>query len=207
MYAGHLDLSQPILWTLDDVLTPAECAAFIARYEALGDRVEVAPIHGTTGEAVVNERVRNNTRHIFIDAELAATIFARVAHQLPPTFQGARLLGLNDWWRIYRYQPGQRHGAHWDTPIELDHDISSKLTFVIYLNDDFTGGHTTFTELGDTVRPATGRALLFQQRVLHEAEAVTQGTKYALRSEVMYQGAGVRAGEGREAGGVRAGGR
>jgi hypothetical protein len=37
------------------------------------------------------------------------------------------------------------------------------------------------------VRPATGLALVFMHRQLHEGAEVVRGRKYVLRTDVMYQ--------------------
>jgi hypothetical protein len=42
MYAGHLDLGKPLVWTVDDALPPDLCAAYARRMRE-GD-AEVAPI-------------------------------------------------------------------------------------------------------------------------------------------------------------------
>ena len=36
MYAGHLDLTRPLLWTVDDALAPSDCAAYIERMRRAG---------------------------------------------------------------------------------------------------------------------------------------------------------------------------
>ena len=67
---------------------------------------------------------------------------------LPAMFKGGALVGANPRLRLYRYQPGQRHGTHWDTEVELEGGrVRSRLTLVLYLNDDFSGGQTRFEEL------------------------------------------------------------
>jgi prolyl 4-hydroxylase len=60
------------------------------------------------------------------------------------------------------------------------------LTLVLYLNDDFTGGETHFDEVGKTIQPKPGMALLFQHRVLHTASPVLSGEKFVMRSDVFY---------------------
>jgi prolyl 4-hydroxylase len=97
------------------------------------------------------------------------------------------LVGVNERLRLYRYGPGQRHGAHWDTPVEFPDGRQTLLTFVLYLNDDFQGGTTTFTELSRVIVPRRGLALLFQHRILHEAEEVLSGEKFVLRSDIFYR--------------------
>jgi predicted 2-oxoglutarate/Fe(II)-dependent dioxygenase YbiX len=97
-----------------------------------------------------------------------------------------RLVGANPRLRLYRYGAGERHGAHWDTVVELEGGVRSLLTLVFYLNDDFEGGETDFPELERRVAPRAGRALLFQHRILHEAGRVVAGEKLVLRTDVLY---------------------
>ena len=130
---------------------------------------------------------RNNTRVMWDDAAEADALLARVASQVPPVLSGMLRSGANPRLRIYRYAPGQRHGVHWDTVVELDDGVRSLLTLVFYLNDDFAGGETEFPELERTVAPRAGRALLFQHRVLHTASEVLRGEKLVLRTDVLYR--------------------
>ncbi len=184
MYAGFLDLSQPLHQTIDGVLDAFECADYVRRIEQ--GTPEVGTVFGHDGE-IVDLEVRNNTRVMWDDQEEAGRLFAKIARDVPPVLRGMRVVGLNRRLRIYRYRPGERHGAHWDTEVELPGGRRTLLTFVVYLNDDFTGGQTEFPELRATVEPRRGRALLFQHRVVHIASEVTAGIKYVLRSDVVYE--------------------
>ena len=184
MYAGHLDLTQPLVWTVDGALSPEECEAYIRRMHAR--EAEVAPIVGHDGPEV-NLAVRNNTRVMWDDEAEANALLARVAARVPPRLSGMALAGANPRLRLYRYGPGERHGAHWDTIVQLEGGIMSLLTLVFYLNDSFTGGDTDFPELDQRIAPRTGRALLFQHRILHEASAVHAGEKFVLRTDVLYR--------------------
>lgn len=186
MYAGHLDLTTPLVWTVDDALDEASCEAYARRMRHARD-AEIAPVIGKHG-VEIDLAVRNNTRVMWDDAAEAATLLERVAATVPAALSGGRLVGANPRLRLYRYGPGERHGAHWDTVVELDDDVRSKLTLVFYLNDDFTGGETLFPELDRCIVPRRGRALLFQHRVLHEASGVTSGEKLVLRTDVLYRG-------------------
>ena len=179
MFAGHLDLPQPLLWTIDDALSASDCDAYIARMQA-GD-AELAPI--TTG---IDLAVRNNTRVMWDDAAEAGALLARIAHRVPPVLSGLHLLGANPRLRLYRYGPGERHGTHWDTVVPFVGGGESRLTLVFYLDDDFDGGATEFPELGQTVTPRRGMALVFQHRVLHTATEVRRGAKHVLRTDLVY---------------------
>ena len=182
MFAGHLDLNHPLVWTVDDALAEADFIAYADRMRA--GAAEVAPVITTTGVAVDLD-VRSNTRVMWDDAGEAAALLTRVV--VPPRLGGRTLFGANPRLRLYRYRPGERHGAHWDTVVELADGVQSMLTLVFYLNDDFAGGATEFPELRRTIEPRRGRALMFQHRVLHEATAVTGGEKLVLRTDFLYR--------------------
>lgn len=184
MYAGHLDLAQPLVWTVDNALTAEQCEAYIRRFRS--GSAELAPITGKEGMEV-NLAVRNNTRVMWDDAAEADGLLARVAARVPERLLGHRRCGANPRLRVYRYAPGERHGAHWDTVVELAGGVRSQLTLVFYLNEGFEGGETDFPELGQCIKPRTGRALLFQHRVLHEATEVRSGEKFVLRTDVLYR--------------------
>ena len=185
MYAGHLDLAQPLVWTVDDALCAVDCAAYVARIQ--GGAQEVAPIVGKGGGAEIDLAVRNNTRLMWDDAGEANALLARVAGAVPERLSGMTLAGANPRLRLYRYGAGERHGAHWDTVVELEDGVRSLVTLVFYLNDAFEGGATDFPELGRGVSPRTGRALLFQHRILHEATRVLAGEKFVLRTDLLYR--------------------
>jgi hypothetical protein len=65
---------------------------------------------------------------------------------------------------------------------------------MVYLNDDFDGGATSFSDDGFgfpggmlRITPAKGMGLLFHHPILHRGDPVTTGRKYVLRTDVMYR--------------------
>jgi predicted 2-oxoglutarate/Fe(II)-dependent dioxygenase YbiX len=87
----------------------------------------------------------------------------------------------------YRYDPGQSFKWHRDGYFERPEGFPrqrSRLTYMVYLNDDFEGGETAFR--GFEVTPVKGMALVFHHPVLHQGAAVTRGRKYVVRTDVMY---------------------
>jgi len=81
----------------------------------------------------------------------------------------------------------------------------TRFSVVIFLSDDFDGGETRFYEekakqarrgkgrgrkfdnrLRFAVRPPVGSAVVFDHLLLHEGAEVTRGTKYAVRSDLIY---------------------
>ena len=184
MYAGFLDLAHPLHWIVDDALPADRCAAYVAKMQR--SRGELAPIVGRDGKPLIEPATRNNTRLMWDDADEAAALLAHVRPAVPTRLSGLTLVGANPRLRLYRYRPGEHHGAHWDSVVELEGGVRSLLTLVFYLNHDFTGGATDFVELGVQVTPQTGRALLFQHRVMHRACEVTTGEKFVLRTDILY---------------------
>lgn len=185
MYAGFLDLTQPLYWTVDEALPAELCAAYVRRMRE--GQAEVAPIIGEGGRPAIELATRNNTRVMWDDPAEADALLDRVRPRVPARLSGLRLCGANPRLRIYRYGPGEKHGAHWDTVVELADGVRSMLTLVFYLNEGFSGGDTDFVELGARVAPRTGRALLFQHRVLHRASEVERGEKFVLRTDLLYR--------------------
>lgn len=179
-----LDHTGPLVQTVAGVLSPAECAELIERIDRMGPTT--APITTASGP-VMATHIRNNERVIFDDPDLARELFARVQSAVAPWLCGRRAVGANERFRCYRYRPGQRFAPHYDGAFIRDERQQSLLTLMVYLNEGFTGGATAFHDWDVHVGPRTGMALLFQHRLLHEGCELIEGTKYVLRSDVMYE--------------------
>jgi predicted 2-oxoglutarate/Fe(II)-dependent dioxygenase YbiX len=175
------------IFTINGFLTPEECADFIAVSEAAG--YADAPITTASG-FVMRKDIRDNARVIHDDPELAARLFERARPFLPETwFTHWDLVGFNERFRYYRYDPGQKFDRHTDGCFQRDNGERSHLTFMIYLNEGCDGGATAFHNFHPSllVRPETGKALVFNHRRLHEGMPVIRGRKYVLRTDVMYR--------------------
>lgn len=171
------------LFTLPRFVQPSECQQMIDDAESRG--FEAAPIT-TAGGFVMAPEVRNNTRVMFDDVPLAEKLWTRLAPMLEGRVSPG-FVGLNERFRFYRYDPGQAFRWHRDGRFVRNAKEASRLTFMIYLNDDFRGGATEFDFPEQVVRPATGTALVFEHGLTHQGAEVLEGTKYVLRSDVMYQ--------------------
>lgn len=168
-------------WSIHDVMSEQECAAWIDRaetqgFEAATVRIEASP--------EINRAVRDNGRVFVSDAQWAATLWERVAESLPRYIGGWRAHGLNEQFRVYRYDRAQRFKWHFDGIFRRTEVEESRLTFMIYLNQDFEGGFTEFETF--KAWPATGAALCFKHGLRHQGAEVMSGRKYVLRSDVMY---------------------
>jgi predicted 2-oxoglutarate/Fe(II)-dependent dioxygenase YbiX len=183
MYLGHFDLQQPLLDTIDGVMSIEECRTLIARAET-GPWLH-ATVNGFEGREV-RANVRNNMLAMIEDAALPSLILDRVRARLPRTIKGLRLTRIKDRFRVYRYREGEHFGLHNDQSYAGDEGELSQLTFMLYLNDEFVGGETDFPEIERTILPQAGRVLWFQHMLLHEGRRVERGVKYVLRSDVLY---------------------
>jgi len=170
------------IFTVDGFFTAAECDACIAYGEELG--FADAPITTARGP-VMRKDVRNNERVMFDDQRRADDLWQRITDYIPLQIGPWTACGLNERFRMYRYDEGQQFDWHRDGYFERENGERSQLTFMVYLNEDFSGGETTVD--GNIVMPQQGTALFFVHRLLHKGQPVTTGRKYVLRSDVMYR--------------------
>ncbi len=175
------------VFVIRDFLTPDECDEFIADTEKAG--YADAPIT-TPGGFVMRKDIRDNTRVMRDDPDLAAILLARASAFLPEQIGIWGLSGLNERFRFYRYENGQTFRRHFDGSFDRNRSEASFLTFMVYLNDGFEGGDTVFYYNDGRERarvvPTRGMALVFEHQQLHEGAPVESGRKYVLRSDVMY---------------------
>ena len=178
---------------IEDLLTSEACDDYIRFSEAR--RYEEAPVSTDRG-AIMMKDLRNNDRVMLDDPKLSGQFYDRLAGALPPRFDKKwRPVGLNERLRFYRYDVGQLFDWHRDGYYERPNGERSFFTFMIYLNDDFEGGGTSFRDDGYgqgrsgcfTVKPKKGMGLLFHHPLVHRGDAVAAGRKYVLRTDVMYE--------------------
>lgn len=181
-------MTTPPLWTahtqrvftIDNLLREDECRQLIALAEEQG--FESAGVRTQTGQQAMPS-VRNNERTLFESPGWVQRLWDGLASTALPTLDGQHAVGLPKDLRFYKYSPGQRFKMHKDGPwTEGGH--TSRLTFLVYLNDQFEGGETDFRDF--KIEPKAGRALLFIHDTWHEGAVVTEGMKYVLRSDVLY---------------------
>ncbi|KAI9018869.1 hypothetical protein DFJ74DRAFT_675172 [Hyaloraphidium curvatum] len=212
----HDHPSVPGCFLLRDLLDIEDCRTILRHAEAVGYLPDQPQANKDSILA-----------HNFIwlaDPAFMSALFSRARELLPQETDGGRLRGINPRFRCYRYVPGAVYRPHIDgawPESGLDgegnyvYDVNgakgeavwSRLTFLIYLNDDFSGGCTTFflPRPGGgldafPVRPRAGCALVFPHgeargSLLHEGSGVEEGGKFVIRTEVLYE-VGRKAGEG-----------
>lgn len=197
----HIEISNEINgFCLINLLNDTECNELITKVESLNMR----PVNATE-----NYRKMNHT--MFEDKQLVNKIWTRIEKYLPSkllikedniniygksfcSLGEWKLIDLNSMWRCGKYNQNGLFAAHRDGFYSPTLDNRSFYTFMIYLNEDFEGGTTKFL-LDDLcgvtkeveINIKRGMAIIFPHNYLHEGTIITDGQKYILRSDVMYQ--------------------
>lgn len=198
----------PNLSLISSVLSPAECRDIVSAGEAV-NFVPDAPFKDDTDDVSV---LAHNFYWV-VDQEFHDQLWERTRHFVPPHVGGRVARGLNRRFRVYRYVPGAEYRCHIDGAWppsgisetgKYQYDASngkqsSLFTFLIYLNDDFEGGETTFflpsvkegVLNAYPVKPVMGGVAVFPHgdskgALLHEGTGVRSGAKYVIRTDVEY---------------------
>lgn len=193
------------VYVLYGVMSPKECKRLISTAQTIGFTHAGLAIGNDTYR--VNLAARNNTRVVIDAPNMAMELWERVRAHVDPQHEGATIAGLNDRFRVYQYEQGQRFFPHVDVRTVVPRG-ETRASFMIYLNDEFEGGSTRFFEVKEknsrrgegrgrkfdnrvrfAVRPPVGSVVVFDHLLLHEGAEVTAGLKYAVRSDLIYSSA------------------
>jgi hypothetical protein len=205
----HAHPAVPGLGLAMNVLSPEECKAIIAAGESVNFLPD-APLREDGDMSILAHNF-----YWVIDTTFHDLLWARVSQYVPPSINGRLVRGINRRFRVYRYVPGAEYRCHIDgawppsgiTPDDTyvydsspeENKQSSMYTFLLYLNDEFEGGETTFFMPaaqegklnGYPVRPVMGSVAIFPHgesngALLHEGTGVRNGAKYIIRTDVEY---------------------
>ncbi|ESP04150.1 hypothetical protein LOTGIDRAFT_237463 [Lottia gigantea] len=176
------DARGKLAFGLYNVFTPEECEDFIRISEERG--------YVNIGEGVQSND-RNSARCIWESHEEAEKIWQRIKDFIPSEWKKRPVLGLNERLRFLRYDDGGYFEPHKDPYYKRENGEKGFITILIYLNEGFDGGSTTFlskTNEEERVEfvPQTGTILVFQHDIRHEGSTLIKGRKYALRTDVMF---------------------
>ncbi|KAG6854451.1 hypothetical protein C0991_006530 [Blastosporella zonata] len=204
------DYPNAYIKVLDNLFTAEECTSLIALAQSGDEKWETAKIN-TFGGQHVDLEYRNSDRILRFDHKTAGELYERLLPHIQDLLEikagdkwegivaGSgqvsgtwKLLGVNERLSFLHYGPGHYFKPHFDGLLQLDDGRKSRVTLQIYLNEEgLSGGATRIFGNGRRyldIEPKLGRVLIFQQRsILHSGEAVVKGTKYALRSDFMYE--------------------
>ncbi|KIL00107.1 hypothetical protein PAXRUDRAFT_822048 [Paxillus rubicundulus Ve08.2h10] len=199
----HVLLDDQII-LIDEFLSPEECKRFAKFIDELP--LELTPPKKKGEAERVNYRFSVNSAtfaeqlHSLLLPHLPSFPYPPSVRRPAQSVQPRLPHSCNSNIRMYKYTPSQHFGPHYDDSVK-DHATGAKSewTLLIYLSgveDGVEGGETLFykEERGvpreTIVAPlARGTALLHRhgnECLLHEGSLVHKGTKYILRSDLMF---------------------
>lgn len=186
------------IWVLSNFFTPEECELWIQYFEN-EMKTEYIQQRGTRylasrecyrchkNDSVMSRRIYNR---------LQST--TQLFHLLPPHNKNQSSGAANKTTmkpcmcnpniRIYKYTKGMSFGQHVDESVVVKNLGTTKLTILIYLST-CVGGATRFEKNLASFEPVQGSILLHihgNDCLLHEADPVTSGIKYVLRTDLVY---------------------
>jgi hypothetical protein len=87
-------------------------------------------------------------------------------------------ISQNVGYSLARYSSGQFFAEHTDSTKEFPRKVSA----ILYLNDNYSGGTITFTKLNKTFKPKANTLFIFPSTddFSHSADPVIDGTKYVI---------------------------
>lgn len=181
---------------IDNLLSADRCRELIELSEAKGyDEADISFKEG----AQMNKEYRNNSRCLYRDEELRLELEKLIEPHAPKVYpffakaqlQEANFLRLSGNFRFYRYREGEEFKKHRDGNINEEGGLS-RITVLLYLNDVAAehGGETDMCDRmldrPELITPVTGRMLLFDHDLVHAGKALTGGSKYLLRTDLIY---------------------
>lgn len=187
---------EPILggnsFLIRNLLSSQECKHLIQETESLGYK---------TIDGEYNSNYRSNTRLIVVEKKLTQILTNRIEEYVPTTMFGNwwSFCGLNETLRFCKYTSGQHFSPHSDSKFVRNVNEQSFLTCMIYLNDVLleNGGSTRFLDrqingtqqptVLKSIQPEQGMAIVFPHSLYHDGQMLLSGSKYILRSDVMYR--------------------
>jgi prolyl 4-hydroxylase len=161
-YTKNIICEDPLVYTIDDVLTPEECDRFIE----LAKPTLTPSLVSTSNKGVTsNGRTSTNTWLLHDTDDVTKLIGERIAGivEIP--------LANSEKYQVVHYDISQEYRQHYDS---WEHNGSEKtlrcmkfggarlLTALVYLCDVEAGGGTRMTKLGHTVSAKRGRLLVFE---------------------------------------------
>lgn len=202
-HGERLSLSEePRIRVIEGFATPAECRWLIERARPHLARATVIKKTGDQGVA----QGRSNSATVFRIIDMDVVVEAMrarisIATRVPlPLFEPTQ---------VFRYAIGQEFRPHHDFLDPANEAYRDKLfagqriaTFLIYLNDDFSGGQTDFPAVGIRYRGGTGDAIFWanvdrQNRpdplTIHAGLPPTAGDKWILSQWIRDRAGGRRA--------------
>lgn len=178
-----------VLLSIKNVLTERECNKIIKMTEKNGYK-KASLYTDDKGKEHFYEEFRKSDRCIIDDERFVKKLEKRIYDYIPKIYDNKKYHSINPRCRFQKYKNNGYFARHSDSYYKSGSLISC-ITILIYLNDDYEGGFTTFfSNPSDTkgflLKPEIGMICLMDQDIGHEVPHLTSGIKYVIRTELMY---------------------
>lgn len=170
------------VFIIENFLSNEECKEFIQSSEIMG--YEEATVSTLEGPKMM-KMIRNNQRVIEANSELSQLFWERINPFISVLDDCWYPSSVNEQFRYYKYNIGERFNKHRDGKYIRSDNEESRLTLMVYLNDNFEGGETEFDSF--KIVPKLGTAIVFEHQLKHKGCKVLKGVKYALRTDIMFE--------------------
>ena len=181
---------------VEGFLTPEECAHIIA---VSRDKLEPSRVY--SDKADLNDPKYRKSDQTWLKTDMHPVV-DKIDRVVAETTGRPR--SNHEDLQVVKYEPSGFFSPHYDA-CEGDKAFCDRMnvtggprlwTFMVYLNDDFTGGETVFPKLGKSVKPKTGKLVVFQDtgddeeiisNSFHGGEPVTSGQKWICNKWVRHR--------------------
>ena len=178
-----------ILLSIDNIFTEKECEDLIKISENKG--YKIASLYtDNDGKEHIYEDFRKSKRCIIDNEDLAKRLEKIMYKHIPQVYKNKKYHSINPRFRFLKYNKSGYFSRHSDNHYKTN-TITSLITILIYLNDDYEGAYTTFyssfeNKNGFVLVPKKGMVCLMDQDIGHCVPELISGTKYIIRTELMY---------------------
>lgn len=167
------------IFTIQHFLTDSECISYI---NLINNTTNICPF--------TNSGIFKNNK--FTDSNISNSLYKRLCDFISvDRLLKINIIGNNDLIMTGQYEPEQEFSLHTDTGLYYDkiNKLKSTYTLLIYLNDDFEGGETTFYDQSFNeqfkITPQKGMALIFNIDNWHRGCKIKKGNKLWIGCELI----------------------
>ena len=167
----------PLICEIENFLSKAECEKLI---NSTNQHMDESNINFGQKDKTYRQSKSININ----DDELEMKVTATVNELLKSNFFPNQEI------QITKYSIGGFYKEHFDAFLDHQEDGRKQrlISAIIYLNDNFNGGETTFDRLKFSIPPRTGKLIIFKNCIgdtnyihpnsLHSSEEITKGQKF-----------------------------
>ena len=190
-----------IIWTIDSFFSKDDCDEIISKSLKFEQKESRKRLISFDSHGILLNGIQKKMKPIVQTMETIGMVSPYGFYKGDWKCNG----NVNQCLRINKYDIDDFFDWHRDSQFTQSKFIRSNYTILVYLNDNFEGGSTSFKipceeilhngltieeELKNKfidfeIKPKTGTAIIFDQRLLHKGNLLLSGTKYVFRTDLL----------------------